>query len=68
LLVPFALLVKDGDIVQKIVMMICYLVPTFAIAFFGRAGNISLMAVTIVMAALLYLRINSKVDVPALAS
>ena len=68
LLVPFALLVKDGDIVQKIVMMSCYLVPTFAIAFFGRAGNISLMAVTIIMAALLYLRINSKVDVPALAS
>jgi len=31
-------------------------------------ADISLMAVTIVMAALLYLRINSKVDVPALAS
>jgi len=68
LLVPFALLVRDGGSVQKIVVIICYLVPTFAIAFFGRAGNISLMAVTIVIAALLYLRINSKVDVPALAS
>jgi len=68
LLVPFAVLIKDGDIVQKIIVVICYLVPTFAIAFLGRAGNISLMAVTIVIAALLYLRANSKVDVPALAS
>ena len=68
LLVPFALLIKDVDLVQKTVMMICYLVPTFEIALLGRAGNISLMAVAIVIAALLYLRTYSKVDVPALAS
>ncbi len=68
LLVPFAVLVKDEDIVQKIVVVICYLGPTFAIALYGRAGNISLMVVTIVIVAVLYLRTNSKVDVPALAS
>ena len=68
LLVPFAVLIKDGNILQKIIVLICYLVPTFAIAFLGRVGNISLIAVTIVIATLLYLRTNSKVDVPALAS
>jgi len=68
LLVPFAVLIKEGNMVQKIIVLICYLIPTFAIAFFGRAGNISLMAVTIVITVLLYLRTNSKVDVPALAS
>ncbi|MDQ3004552.1 MAG: DUF2029 domain-containing protein [Chloroflexota bacterium] len=68
LLVPFVVLIKDGNVLQKIIVLICYLVPTFAIAFLGRAGNISLIAVTIVIAVLLYLRITSKVDVPALAS
>ena len=68
LLIPFAVLIRDGNILQKIIVSICYLVPTFAIATLGRAGNISLIAVTIVLAALLYLRTSSKVDVPALAS
>jgi hypothetical protein len=68
LLVPFAVLIKDGNSIQKIIVLICYLVPTFAIALLGRAGNIWLIAVTIVIAVLLYLRITSKVDVPALAS
>jgi hypothetical protein len=68
LLIPFAVLIRDGNILQKIIVSICYLVPTFTIAFFGRAGNISLIAVTMVIVALLYLRTNSKVDVPALAS
>ena len=68
LLVPFAVLIKDGHMAQKIIVSICYLIPTFAIAFLGRAGNISLTAVTIVIAVLLYLHITSKVDVPAVAS
>ena len=68
LLVPFAVLIKHGNLLQKVIVLICYLVPTFAIALLGRAGNISLIAVTIIIAALLYLRTNSKVDVPALAS
>lgn len=68
LLAPFAVLVSDGNIAQKIVAAICYLVPTFAIAFYGRDGNISLMAVTIIIASLLYLRAKSKVDFPAHAA
>ena len=68
LLVPFAVLIKDGNLLQKIIVLVCYLIPTFAIAFLGRAGNISLIAVTMVIAALLYLRTNSKVDVPVLTS
>ena len=68
LLIPFAVLIRDGNILQKIIVSICYLVPTFAIAFLGRAGNIWLIVVAIVIVVLLYLRITSKVDVPALAS
>ena len=68
LLVPFAVLIKDSNLLQKVIVLICYLAPTFAIAFLGRAGNISLIAVTIVITILLYLRTTSKVDVPALAS
>jgi len=65
LLVPFALFVKEGNLPQKIVVVICYLVPTFAIAIYGRAGNVSLLVATIFMAILLFLHRKSKVDVPA---
>jgi len=68
LLVPFAVLANSGNVVQKIIVVICYLVPTFAIAIYGRDGNISLIVATILIASLLYLRANSKVDDPALAS
>ncbi len=57
LLVPFAVLIdSNGDILRRIVVIACYLVPTFAIAFWGRSGNISLIIVTILIASLLYLR------------
>jgi hypothetical protein len=70
LLVPFAVLINSNrDIVNKIVVIACYLVPTFAIAFWGRDGNISLMIVTIVITFLLYLRAKeSSIDVPAYAA
>jgi hypothetical protein len=68
LLVPFAVIAARGGIAQKIIVILCYLVPTFAIALYGRAGNISLIIVTVVMASLLFFHLNSKVDVPALAS
>jgi len=68
LLVPFAILVNHSNIGQRIVVVICYLLPTFAIAIYGRDGNISLIVATILIASLLYLRANSKVDFPALAS
>jgi Glycosyltransferase family 87 len=69
LLVPFTVLINTKtNFVQKIVVLICYLIPTLAIAFYGRAGNISLIVVTILITLLLFLHMKSKVDVPALAS
>ena len=54
---------------NHIVVIACYLVPTFAIAFLGRHGNISLIIVTILIALLLYLRAKeSSIDVPAYAA
>ncbi|MGZ9164810.1 MAG: glycosyltransferase family 87 protein [Anaerolineales bacterium] len=61
LLVPFAVLINSNqDFIYHIVVIICYLVPTFAIAFWGRAGNISLITVTILIAFLLYLRAKKQ--------
>ncbi len=68
LLVPFAIFVNQGNLAEKIVIILCYLAPTFAIAFYGRDGNISLLIATVVIVALLFLHTKSKVDVPALAS
>jgi len=45
--------VTSSDL-QKAVVFVCYLVPTFALLLFGRAGNISLIIVTIVITVLLY--------------
>ena len=62
LLVPFAVLRNvKGSILQQIIMIVCYLVPTFALLLLGRAGNISLIVVTIVIIALLYLRAQKPV-------
>src|ERR1700752_2084011 len=67
LLVPFAVLIDTkSNLVQRIVLVLCYLVPTLAIIFYGRAGNISLLLVTILITILLYSK--SEVDVPALTS
>ena len=67
LLVPFAVLINiKSSFFQKIVVLLCYLIPTFAIAFFGRDGNISLLLVTVLITILLYSKL--KVDVPALTS
>lgn len=64
LLVPFAVLIDTkSNLVQRIVLVLCYLVPTLAIIFYGRAGNISLLLVTILITILLYPK--SEVDVPA---
>jgi glycosyl transferase family 87 len=67
LLVPFAVLINSNeDFIDHFAVIVCYLIPTFAIAFFGRAGNISLMIVTILVAFLLYFRLKeSSIDVPA---
>jgi len=67
LLIPFALLVNSN--IERIVTAICYLGSTFVLILFGRDGNIILVAVTIVISFLLYLRIKrAGIDVPASAS
>jgi hypothetical protein len=70
LILPFAVLVNSSkNFINQIVVIICFLVPTFAIAFLGRDGNLSLILVTILIAFLLYLRAKeSDIDVPAYAS
>ncbi len=68
LLIPFAVLWRESNLFQKIIVGVCYLAPTILIAVYGRAGNISLIVASVIIAALLFLRAKSKVDVPALAS
>ena len=67
LLVPFAVLMT-GNPAQKIVVLICHLVPTFALAFYGRAGNITLLFAALVLAIFVFQRARSQVDVNQLAS
>ncbi len=54
LLIPFVVLVNKSNLVQRIIVLICYLAPTLAIILYGRDGNISLLFATLVTAILLY--------------
>ena len=54
LLVPFAVLARSGNLLQIIIVLICYFIPSFALLLLGRAGNIWLILVTFVLTALLY--------------
>ena len=54
LLVPFAVLGMQSNLIEKIILLLCYLFPTFALLLYGRAGNISLIVVSIVLLVLLY--------------
>jgi hypothetical protein len=65
LLVPFALLLNSP--IEKISTALCYLGSTFALIVYGREGNNALLIVSVIVAVLLYLRIQ-QVDVPASAS
>lgn len=69
LLVPFAVLLTYGNLIQKFVVLICYLIPTFTLILFGRAGNISLLMVTLLLTGLLYLHASLMqkpvIDFPA---
>lgn len=58
LLVPFAILIHRGNLLQKIIVVVCYLIPTVLLVLYGRAGNISLLLATVVTAVLLYLLIR----------
>lgn len=55
LLAPFTVLARRGSLLQIIIVLICYFIPSFALLLLGRAGNISLILVTIILTALLYL-------------
>lgn len=69
LLIPFAFLVDERKGNAPVLLVIfCYLVPTLAIIVYGRAGNVTLLAATIVLTILLYLRARSSVDVSARAA
>jgi hypothetical protein len=73
LLVPFTVLARQGNLLQIIIVLVCYFIPSFALLLLGRAGNISLILVTFVLIALLYmLRIlrskNSVIDFTAHAA
>jgi hypothetical protein len=68
LLVPFAVLVSRGNAIQRVILCVCYLVPAVAILAYGRAGNITLLIAAAILAALVFLRAKSRIDVPALAS
>lgn len=61
LLVPFAVLIGKGNLEQKVVVILCYLAPTFALILYGRDGNISLMIVSVVIMFLLYARVKNPV-------
>jgi hypothetical protein len=56
LLVPIAVLFHNSNVLQKIILVLCYLVPTMTIIQYGRAGNISLILATLVIACLAYVR------------
>lgn len=68
LLVPFAVLTNSKGILPKIVVVLCYLIPSFAIILYSRNGNITLNAVTILITIVLYLHAKSQVDVPAVTT
>lgn len=60
LLVPFAVLMNNSALLEKIIVLLCYLVPTFALLLYGREGNISLIVVSIVMLILFYARTHAE--------
>jgi len=68
LLIPFAVLWHGGNRVEKLVVGICYLVPTIMIIIYGRAGNISLLIATLILTALLVIRAKSYVDMNQVAA
>ena len=67
LLVPFAILAR-GSFVEKIVVLVCHLVPTIALALYGRTGNITLLIAAVLLALFIFLRARSQVDVSAVTA
>ena len=61
LLVPFAVLVNKSILTEKIIVVVCYLIPTFALVLYGRNGNLSLLMITVILFILLYMRAGKLV-------
>jgi hypothetical protein len=61
LLVPFSVLIHRSNLAVKIIVLLCYFVPTFALIFYGRAGNLSLIVVSMILLVLLYARARNPV-------
>jgi len=61
LLVPFAVLIHRSYLIQRIIVLLCYLVPTLALILYGRNGNISLIIVSAVMMFLVYAGAKNRV-------
>jgi hypothetical protein len=68
LLIPIVILLRGSNLSPNIILGICYLAPTLALGWYGRAGNISLLIVTLVLTALIFLRAKSQVDAPTLTA
>jgi hypothetical protein len=61
LLVPFAVLTSKSRLAEKIILLFCYLAPTFALLLYGRNGNISLILVSVVIMLILYRRAKNPI-------
>ena len=59
LLVPFAV-IASGNITQKIIVLICHFVTTFALAVYGRNGNIALLIAALILTVMIFLRANDS--------
>lgn len=56
LLVPFAVLFERSGPLQRLLLLLCYLVPTLVILQYGREGNVSLVIAAFLTMMLLYAR------------
>jgi hypothetical protein len=68
LLVPFAVILSFPGMIEKIAVLLSYLVPSLAIILFGRGGNVTLNLATVIVTIILLQRAGSQVDVPASGS
>jgi hypothetical protein len=69
LLVSFAVSAMNGNTAHKVIAIACYLVPTAAILWLERDGNISLLIAAVALLILLYRHAGKlEIDVPAAAS
>jgi hypothetical protein len=68
LLAPFAFLLEGKSLIQKLVVAMCYLVPSLLIVIYGRAGNISLLIAALILMALVFMLAKRQVDASRIAS